>query len=120
MGAMAITTTMGAVTIVSVTGDIDVTNYYQMLEAVERALWAGSKQLVVDLSGVPFMSSAGLVAMQSIVEQVAAAGARLAVCGTGGAVHRLLQITGFTATLDIYPDLAAAVAAFSSDPLPGG
>jgi anti-sigma B factor antagonist len=108
MGAMAITTTSGAVTVLTMTGDVDGSNYYQMVEAVERALRAGSKQLIMDLSGVPFMSSAGLWAMQMIIVQVTSARGKLAVCGPVDAVRRLMDMSGFSHALDIYPDLAAA------------
>ena len=55
-----------AVTVVQPHGDVDASNYAQLVSKVESLQKDGAKDFVLDLSDVPFMSSAGLVALHSI------------------------------------------------------
>jgi anti-anti-sigma regulatory factor len=54
------------ITIVRVQGDVDGSNYRQLIERVQEIHQAGARQLLIDLANVPYMSSAGLVALHSI------------------------------------------------------
>ncbi len=65
---ITVTTQQGAVpvTIVQPHGDVDASNYGQLVSKVESLQKDGAKDFLLDLSDVPFMSSAGLVALHSI------------------------------------------------------
>ncbi len=54
------------VTVVKPQGDIDASNYTQLVRKVEGLINEGSLDFLIDLSDVPFMSSAGLVALHSL------------------------------------------------------
>jgi anti-anti-sigma regulatory factor len=54
------------ITVVQPHGDVDASNYAQLVTKVETLQKDGAKDFIVDLSDVPFMSSAGLVALHSI------------------------------------------------------
>src|SRR5512140_16984 len=54
------------VTVIQPHGDVDASNYAQLVSKVESLQKDGAKDFVLDLSDVPFMSSAGLVALHSI------------------------------------------------------
>ena len=54
------------VTVVQPHGDVDASNYSQLISKVEELRSAGARDFLLDLSDVPFMSSAGLVALHSI------------------------------------------------------
>ncbi len=54
------------VTVVQPHGDVDASNYAQLVSRVEALQKDGAKDFILDLSDVPFMSSAGLVALHSI------------------------------------------------------
>ena len=54
------------VTVVQPHGDVDASNYAELVSKVEGLLKGGAKDFLIDLSDVPFMSSAGLVALHSI------------------------------------------------------
>lgn len=47
-------------------GDVDASNYTDLVKKVEELFKSGTKDFLIDLSDVPFMSSAGLVALHSI------------------------------------------------------
>jgi anti-anti-sigma factor len=53
------------VTILRLQGDVDGSNYRQLIGRVKELYEAGSRHLLIDLAGVPYMSSAGLVALHS-------------------------------------------------------
>lgn len=55
-----------AVVVVQPHGDVDASNYTDLVKKVEELFKGGSKDFLIDLSDVPFMSSAGLVALHSI------------------------------------------------------
>lgn len=54
------------VTVIQPHGDVDASNYAQLVEKVQSLLQDGARDFIIDLSDVPFMSSAGLVALHSI------------------------------------------------------
>src|SRR3990172_7113647 len=53
------------VTVVKPRGDLDSATYTELIDAVRKVIAEGAKDLVIDLSEVPFLSSAGLMAMHS-------------------------------------------------------
>ena len=56
------------ITIVRIQGDVDGSNYRQLIDQMRDIHTAGARRLLTDLSGVPYMSSAGLVALHSIAQ----------------------------------------------------
>jgi anti-anti-sigma regulatory factor len=54
------------VTIVQPHGDVDASNYAELVKKVETLHKDGVQDFLIDLSDVPYMSSAGLVALHSI------------------------------------------------------
>lgn len=112
---MEVTTTLGPVTVLSVLGDIDAATFSDLVNEADRALDAGHASLVLDLSGVDYVSSGGLVALQTIAGRASSHGGRMALCSVGERVSQVLGLTGFVQVLDIYPDVVAAKASFATD-----
>jgi len=54
------------VTVVQPHGDVDASNYAELINKVEALHKEGAADFLIDLSDVAFMSSAGLVALHSI------------------------------------------------------
>jgi anti-anti-sigma regulatory factor len=54
------------VTILSIQGDLDASNYQQVIAAGQEAYDKGARRLLIDMGDVPFMSSSGLVALHSV------------------------------------------------------
>ncbi len=65
---ITVTTLRGKVpvSVVQPHGDMDASNYTQLVKRVEGLINEGSVDFLIDLSDVPFMSSAGLVALHSL------------------------------------------------------
>jgi len=123
------------VTVMQPHGDVDASNYAKLIEKARELFSAGAKDFLVDLSDVPFMSSAGLVALHSIA--VFLRGERAVDPQSGWAalksidrsresglqthlrlfhpqemVRETLDKAGFTEFFRIYDDLKAAVDSF--------
>ncbi len=60
------------VTVVSVTGNIDTSSYEGFLSKAEELLQGGVQYILVDLSKVPYMSSAGLRVMNLLFNRLRA------------------------------------------------
>lgn len=75
-------------------GEIDCTSAPQVRAALDRLLDAAPREVVVDLTAVTFLDSAGLCALAAAHRRALAAGGRLRVLATTRAVIRPLQITG--------------------------
>ena len=54
------------VTVLQPHGDVDASNYNELINKAREQFNSGAGDFLVDLSDVPFMSSAGLVALHSI------------------------------------------------------
>ncbi len=71
---------------------------------------AGVQRVVLDLSGLSYISSAGL---RSIISASRAYSKQsgLALCGLFGMVGQVFQVSGFTEILELYPTMDAALQA---------
>ena len=54
------------VTILRLQGDLDASNYLDVIKAARVAYGAGARHMLLDMGDVPFMSSSGLMALHSI------------------------------------------------------
>ena len=91
-------TTEDAKTVIAVTGRVDTTTAPE-LEAGLRL--AGSETLTLDLSGVPYMSSAGLRCLLAAQKKMMAGGGTMTVVGIQPAVKEVLDITGLSGILTL-------------------
>jgi anti-anti-sigma factor len=78
---------------------------------------AGGDRLVLDLSGVEYISSVGLRVLMLASKQVKAQGGSLAVCGLGPVVREIFEISRFNLVLDVFSALREALARLSEPAL---
>ncbi len=69
----------------------------------------GERVLVVDLSGLTYVSSAGLRVFLSAAKKLKAAGGKLLLCSLGGMVQEVFVMSGFADILAIYDTLEKAL-----------
>ena len=96
--------------VVSVAGDVDMHTEGQLRDELIRLSQGPARHLVLDLSGVEFMASAGvhvLLAMSAHLEQ--AAGSLVLAC-VHPMVARVLSLTGADELVPILPTVAEALA----------
>lgn len=97
------------VAVLSVRGDVDLSTVPALEAAISEALDGAPRALVVDLSGVDFLASAGLQTLVATHERIGKDGG-FAVVADGPATSRPIQLTGLDQVLALYPTMAEALA----------
>lgn len=70
----------------------------------------GAPRLVIDMSGLDYISSAGLRVVLVLARKVQQAAGKLALFGLQPAVRQVFTVSGFDTIISIQPDAAAALA----------
>ena len=102
----------GPVAIVTIDGSVDGSTAGDLVSSLRQQVTAGSVQLVADLAGVDYTSSAGLRALLETVKEARLHGGDLRLAAVRREVLRVLDLSGFTSILQVYPDVDSAVASF--------
>ena len=100
------------VAIIHVVGRLDSVTCSELEDKTMRTIDAGDTKLVLNLSGVPFISSAGLRVILLATKKVQGAG-KLVLCGLKPQVQEIIEMAGFHNIIQIYDDEAQAVQALS-------
>lgn len=79
-------------------------------EAELGAAATGTPRLALDLSGLDYISSAGLRVILVLARKVQQASGRLALFGLGPAVREVFAVSAFDTIISIQPNAAAALA----------
>lgn len=103
-------TTTPAAVLLTATGEIDGATAPQLAQQLQDAFTRvrAPVPLVIDLTAVKFLSSAGLSILLAAHEQCADAGIPLRIVTTSHAVLRPIQVTGLDTVLTVVDTLAQA------------
>ena len=104
------------VTVLHVTGDIDVSHTLVLREALGASLEAEAPRVVLDLSGVQFVDSAGIGLFVTAHRRAEQQGGRLVLSGASEAVGHVLTLTRTDRLLTVLPTVDDAVAAIGPQP----
>ena len=121
------------VAVIGLDGELDGSNFEQVIAAGRAARDEGAKRIVLDLSGLSYMGSSGLVAIHSIAlllagkeptspedgwqaihevnQSVGDADAGVILAGPQGSVQRVLDRSGMAELFPVHPDRASALGA---------
>lgn len=91
-----------------VAGRLDSLTSPDVEQRILAAIDGGATSLLLDLSELTYISSAGLRVVLIAAKRMRDTGGRLAVCSANRLVNRIFDVSGFTSFLDIQPTLAAA------------
>lgn len=100
------------VTLFEVSGRIDSTNANELGEALNAAIDAGRTQIVIDLSNVEYMSSAGLRELVAALKKVKRGTGDLRLASPSERVMEVLELAGLDSIFEIYPNQVEAVGSF--------
>jgi anti-anti-sigma regulatory factor len=123
----------GATAVVAVTGELDASNFQSLIDVGHELRASGTERLVLDLAGLTYMASSGLVALYSLAlilrgeeppdpeegwgafhaigtDPEAAAHHSVKLLRPQANVSRVLERTGLTRFFDVYTDRDAALA----------
>lgn len=91
---------------VAVHGPIDLSTDAELRQRLQEASRGGVLPLVVDLTGVSHLASAGVQMLYQLAEQMAGDGRRLQLIGpTGTAAHQVLTLTALSRLADVVETL---------------
>lgn len=100
--------------LLSVAGQIDAGTEQQFRDALTSVLAHGVLRIVVDLSRVAFMSSAGISVLMGVRRVLTDAGGSLVLAAPHGEVAQVLSISGVAEVIPVTASVADAVAALGS------
>ncbi len=104
----------GAVVLVRISGSVDGLTADGLQTNLNAQIAGGATRLVGDLSGVDYTSSAGLRALLATLKATRQLGGDFRLAAVQPPVLRVLEMSGFTSILKLYPDVDAAVASFNA------
>lgn len=109
--------------VIHIADRVNLGNADLLVGAAHEAMTGGAERLVIDMSDIPSITSAGLRALLEIhrlFEQKPAPATDaqgmsryLVLASPNPHVRQVLQVAGFSAYLHVFDDLPAALAAFS-------
>jgi anti-anti-sigma regulatory factor len=123
------------VTILAIQGDLDASNYRQVIAKADEVYSAGARHLLVDMSEMNFMASSGIVALHSMVllfrgeqapdpehgwdafhaisrDQDSGVQKNVKLFNPQPRVMRTLEVTGLKTFFEIYTDREEALTSF--------
>ena len=105
----------GDVTVFLPEGRVDTQAATEMDQALQAAMSAGNPNMVVDMSGVDYISSAGLRALAAAQVRSKAEGGDMKLAALNTRVTRVFRIIGFDLLMSIHDTPEAAIAEFSAN-----
>lgn len=102
------------VTVAKLIGDIDGSTASIAQDHLLPLIQPGVR-VVLDMTGVGYMSSAGLRTLLLVYRQASAANGRVALAGLAEGVRDTMSITGFLGFFIVCADLTEALAAMGGD-----
>lgn len=94
--------------VLTVSGEVDMLSAPQLAEAIHTALADAPAALVIDLSKVDFLASAGMTVLVTAQAEVTAP-TRFAVVANGPATSRPIKLMGLDNVLALYSTLDSAL-----------
>jgi anti-sigma B factor antagonist len=107
---------IGQAAVVTLPAEIDVTDADRIREYLLAVVNQGAAVLIADLSMTTFCDSAGVQALLRAFRRAEASECAMRLVITTAAVARIMAITGVDRLLDIYPNVAAALAGPDAEP----
>ncbi|MCW2931091.1 MAG: anti-anti-sigma factor [Actinomycetia bacterium] len=93
------TWTEGDTPVVSLSGELDLTNAKRVQSVIEDTLTGGTERLVIETSELAFMDSSGLALLASVARKVP----EIALRDPSPNVRRLIELTGLDEILNVTP-----------------
>jgi anti-sigma B factor antagonist len=94
--------------VLTVSGEVDMLSAPRLAEAIHTSLATGPAALIVDLSKVDFLASAGMTVLLTAQDAVVPP-TRFAVVAHGAATSRPIQLTKLDSVLPLYSTLDNAL-----------
>jgi anti-anti-sigma factor len=100
------------VTVVAVSESVDALTAAELTRLISAQITEGRADLVIDLTAVEFMSSAGLRTLLGAVKESRSNGGDLRIASTNPGIDKVLKMSGFHNIAKVFTSQADAVASF--------
>lgn len=104
----------GRVTVADVNGNVDGLTSAELSRVLLAEVAAEGHHMVVSLAGVDYTSSAGLRVLLSVVKEARGRGGDVRLAAVRDNVRKVLDLSGFTSILKVFPSIDSAVASFAA------
>ena len=111
LSADVVTFRQDRLSILALAGEIDLHVLPIVTTSLTEMIAKKPKQLVVDLSGVSYVDSVGVVAIIDAMQAVKAYGGKFALAGLQETVRSILEMSRLDHIFSIFPDVDGALAA---------
>lgn len=112
-GSMALTTEAfrtGIALIVRVIGTVDGETAPEFRRVCHQSIAPGDHHLILDMTEMEYISSAGLSSLLSAGKEIDRQGGRLLVCGLASRVKQIFNLSGFDVLYPVFETREAALA----------
>ncbi len=90
-------------------GRVDGTNAHEFQDAMKAEIDAGDRGVILDLSDLTYISSAGLRVVLLIAKDLQRQGAKIAACSLSEPVKEVFVISGFDKIIPIHDSQETAI-----------
>ncbi len=104
--------------VISAVGQLDENTSRDFFDCLEEAIEQGQRRIVVQCAGLDYFSSVGVSVLIRVHSRMKKLGGDVKLAALQGGPAELLRITHLDRVLGVYPDVAAAQAAFGPPPDP--
>ncbi len=105
---------LGRVVVVKIVGNLDGLTAEKASTFFSSQVREGAIRLVTDFSEVEYVSSAGLRVLLATVKAVRLVGGDLRLAALREAVMPVLELSGFSTMLQVYPSIEQAIGSFAA------
>jgi anti-anti-sigma factor len=99
----------GTTRILALSGRLDTDTSADVELALQDLLGAGERNFLIDLTGIGYVSSAGLRVLLATAKQLEGGKGSLRLCGLNPSVRQVFDVAGFSKLFALFPDRAAAL-----------
>jgi len=103
---------MKRVSLVTVSGRVDSATAPDFEKALHSLIQANRNQIVLELYGVEYMSSAGIRSMVSSLKAAKSGGGDVRLAHPSARVKEVLELAGLHSIFTVYDDIVEAVGSF--------
>ena len=104
----------GTAHVLAVAGKIDARTMGDFEGGIRAVMDAGHRNIVIDFADVPFISSAGLGILMSVIEEIHEGGGDLMMARVQPEVYRIFDMLEFTTLFRFFDTVEEAVDAFAA------
>ena len=90
------------VNVVSLSGSLDTNTSSQAEARLQKLIDGGSLKILIDLTGIDYISSAGLRILLVVSKRLGKSGGKLRLCSLNETVQEVFDISGFSMIFDLF------------------